>query len=297
MTFTQECAVRFFRPGKVVLGLAGWFLAGNLSLSAAPITTSGHKTHPVSPEMSAFEAFLRGGPGHWATSQLMPVPAGDHVRHKDGQLKDNLTVDYVMWVRDQHPRHFDHNHPRLGKQLAAAQAEWGTQFLVFPTKHHKGAQAESIHAMTSTPATATTTTTTTSHTTASSPVKAQVVDPPAPRSAIVSTSGAQLFPAAASTAIGHAPQVALETLVPPPLTPALSVSALPPPRGFNPPITREISSSSVATANVQTATELLAPTPAPEPASVLVTVLLFAAAAGWKSLRSRGLRWDCRVTG
>jgi hypothetical protein len=293
MTSTQECAVRFFRPGKVVLGLAGWFLVGNLSLSAAPITTSGRKHHPASAEIGEFHAYLREGPGHWATSQLMKVPDGVHVRYKDGQLKDNLAVDYVMWVRDQHPKHFDHNHPTLGKQLEAAQAEWGTQFFVFPTKHHKGAQAESIHAMTTTSSTATSTSTSSSSPT----VHAQVVDPPSPaegsatpRSAIVSSSGAQLFPAI-STATAHSPQVALETLAP-------AISTLPPPSGFNPKITREISSSSVVTTNHQVIPELLsAPSDVPEPSSVLLTFLLFGAAAGWKGLRSKGLRWNCRIAG
>jgi hypothetical protein len=282
MTSTQEGAVRFFRPGKVVLGLAGWFLAGNLSLSAAPITTSAHKTHPVSPEIHEFRAFLRGGPGHWATSQLMAVPDGVHVRHKDGQLKDNLTVDYLMWVRDRHPLAFDHNHPRLGRQLAVAQEEWGTQFVTFKTKHDK---AESIHAMTTT----TTATVMTSPSSTTPSGHAQVVDPPAPHSAIVSTSGVQVFPAAS-----HTPQLEAEILAPP-LMPA--ISTLPPPTIFNPPISQEISTSSVVTTNVQTAPELLGPAPVPEPSSVLLALLLFAAAAGWKGLRLRGLRWNCRVAG
>jgi hypothetical protein len=299
MTSTQECAVRFFRPGKVVLGLAGWFLIGNLSLSAAPITTSGHKHHPVSDQIGEFQAYLKGGPGHWATSQLMKVPDGVHVRYKDGQLKNNLAVDYVMWVRDQHPKHFDHNHPTLGKQLEAAQAEWGTQFFVFPTKHHKGAQAESIHAMTTTSSTATATSPTTS---SSSPaVQAHVVDPPSsaqgsatPRSAIVNASGAQLFPTI-SAATAHSPQVALETLAPP-MTPA--ISALPSPSAFNPPLAQEISSSSVVTTNHQViAEQLSAPSAVPEPSSVLLTFLLFGVAAGWKGLRPRGLRWSCRADG
>jgi hypothetical protein len=303
MTSTQECAVRFFRPGKVLLGLAGWFVVGNLSLSAAPITTSGHKHHPVSDQIHEFQAYLEGGPGHWATSQLMQVPDGVHVRYKDGQLKNNLAVDYVMWVRDQHPKHFDHNHPTLGKQLEAAQDDWGTQFFVFPTKHHKGAQAESIHAMTTTSSTGTSTSTSPTTSSSSPSVQARVVDPPSPaqgsgsatpRSAIVSSSGAQLFPAI-SAATAHSPQVALETLAPP-MTPAISV--LPPPSAFNPPITQEISSSSVVTTNHQViAEQLSAPSAVPEPSSALLAFLLFGAAAGWKGLRSKGLRWSCRIAG
>jgi hypothetical protein len=246
--------------------------------------TSGHKTHPVSPQIREFEAFLRKGPGHWATNHLMEVPDGVHLRYKDGQLKDNLTVDYVMWVRDRHPLAFDHNHPRLGRQLAAAQEEWGTQFVTFKTKHDK---AESIHAMTAT--TTTTVATSPSSTTASG--QAQVADPPAPHSAIVSTSGVQLFPKTS-----HAPQLEAEILAPP-LSPAMAISALPPPTIFNPPISQEISTSSVVTTNVQTAAEFLGPTPVPEPSSVLLALVLFAAAAGWKTLGSRRLRWDCRVAG
>jgi hypothetical protein len=298
MKSTHVCAVRFFRPRKVALGLAGWFLAGNLSTSAAPIKTSAHKTHPVSAQVSEFEAFLKGGPGHWATTQPMKVPDGVHVRNKDGQLKDNLVVDYVMWMRDRHPIHFDHEHPKLGKQLAEAQAERGTQFLVFTTKHDKAAQAESIHAMTTTTAAGTATVKATPSTVAA--VQAQVLDPPstapvfpAPRAAIVSASGAQLFPATRA-AIVNSPQLEAEVLAPP-MTPA--ISALPPPGGFNPPISQEISSSSVVTSNVQLAPEFLGPAPVPEPSPLLVTFLLFSAAAGWKGWRSRGLRGDRRVVG
>jgi hypothetical protein len=217
----------------------------------------------------------------------MKVPDGVHVRYKDGHLKDNLAVDYVMWVRDRHPIHFDREHPRLGKQLAEAQAEWGTQFLVFHTKHDKAAQAESIHAMKSTAATSAPTSTA-----SSASVQAQVLDSPstaqafpAPRSAIVNSSGTQLFPSP-STAIVNSPQLAAETLLPP-TTPA--VSNLPPPSGFNPPFSQETSTSSVVSSNVQAFPELLSAAPIPEPSSVLLTLLLFGTAAGWKGLRSRRL--------
>jgi hypothetical protein len=256
-----------------VLGLAGWLLVGNLSISAAPITGSAHKSHPVSGQISAFEAFLKGGPAHWARNQLMEVPDGVHVRNKHGQLKDNLTIDYVMWVRDQHPLYFDRHHPRLGRQLAAAQADWGTSFLVFPTKHEKAAHAESIHAMT------TTSTTSSSSTGSSSSTQAQVLDPPSTgqpkpttvaRSAIVDSAGTQLFPANS--------------------TPPSSVANLPAPVGYAPLFAQEISSSSVVTSNLQLGAQVVNPAPIPEPSSVLLAALLFGSAAGWKALHSRGLR-------
>jgi hypothetical protein len=93
-----------------ILALAGLLLAGNLSVSAAPIKN--------------FREFLVGGPGHWATTQLMEVPSGDH-----------------------HPVAFDRRHPVLGPMLAEAQELRGTNFVVSPAKSGHSARAESIHAM------------------------------------------------------------------------------------------------------------------------------------------------------
>src|SRR5262249_45112956 len=111
MASIQRCDGRWDRTGRVVLGLVGWCLAANLSTSAAPIKSAGHKHHSHPHPDTEFEAFLEGGPGHWATSHLMSVPDGVHVRNKHGELKNNLAVDYVMWVRDRHPNYFDRHHP------------------------------------------------------------------------------------------------------------------------------------------------------------------------------------------
>jgi hypothetical protein len=215
----------------------------------------------------------------------MEVPDGVHVRNKHGELKDNLAVDYVMWVRDRHPRHFDHHHPTLGKLLEEAQAERGTQFLWFTSTRHKTTVAESIHAMV-TP------------TASSSSVHAPVIDPstttktvPEPTSAIIDSSGARLFPAPAATIV-QSPHIALETLAPP-TTPG--VSDLPPPSGFNPPLVQEISSSSVVSSNIHAVPEILSGAPVPEPSSALLAFLFFGGAAVWRRSRFRGSRCDLRA--
>src|SRR5438105_1829322 len=101
MTLTHESVESFRRPRRVVLGLAGWslFLAGGLSASAAPLTSVHVKSHHSSHPITAFEAYLNGGPAHWAKTQLMELPSGVKLTKHHGQLKNNLVVDYVMWVR------------------------------------------------------------------------------------------------------------------------------------------------------------------------------------------------------
>jgi len=73
------------------------------------------------------------------------------------------------------------------------------------------------------------------------------------------------------------------------LTP--SVSDLPSPGGFYPPIAEEISSSSVVTTNVGafSESEIGNPAPVPEPSTLAMALLLFATALGWKRwLPARG---------
>ena len=217
-----------------MLGLVGWCLAGNLSVLAAPIKSGHHPVDQVPAQIQAFDAYLDGGAAHWQSSPLMKVPSGVHLRSADGHLKDNLAVDYMMWVRDRHPIHFDRNHPTLGRLLEAAQTERGTAFFLFTSTHDKAAQAESIHAMS------------TSTSGSSSSLEAQILEPPntprvfpSPTSAILDSSGmARMFPAARAVVL-EAQQIAFAT---------------------------------------------------PEPPSVLMTLLLFGSAAGWKCRRNRGLR-------
>src|SRR5437868_6085308 len=74
------------------------------------------------------------------------------------------------------------------------------------------------------------------------------------------------------------PNVALRTLLPPT---APAVRDLPPPRGFDPPITREISTSSVVTTNLVPGQQSLegSPAPVPEPSSLALALLLCGAVA------------------
>jgi hypothetical protein len=208
MTSTNQRALRISPPGKLLLGLAGSFLAGNLSVWAAPIKSAHHTAHQVPAQIQAFDNYLHGGPAHWQSSQLMKVPSGVHVRTAGGRLKDNLTVDYVMWVRDRHPITFDRNHPTLGRMLEAAQAEHGTEFFVFTAKHDKATKAESIHAM-STPAATSASTSSLEAQILQSPITSRVL--PTPKSVILESSGvSHVFPASRAPVL-EAQQIAPET--------------------------------------------------------------------------------------
>jgi hypothetical protein len=209
----------------------------------------------------------------------MAIPDGVNLTKHHGQLKNNLVVDYVMWIRDRHPAAFDHRHPVLGPKLAAAQELRGTQFLVFSTRHNPSTstQAESIHAMATTgsPAssTATATLSTATGTKSLSAVQAE---------ALLSPAGIQVFRAPKS-AILQSPNVALETLAPP------SGGDLSTPKPLD-VFHRVISSSSVVSTNFPLAQQSLegSPAPIPEPSSLGLTLLLFASAACWKGWRARG---------
>jgi hypothetical protein len=200
--------------------------------------------------LTEFQQFLAGGPAHWATTHLMEVPADARLTWHDGkqlELRNNLTVDYVMWERDRHPGHFDRHHPILGPMLAAKQDAEGTPFTWFTSKHAGATGPDAIHAD-SGPAT----------------------------HSVPQVAG------------NLRPRIALETL-PSPSTP--SVSDLPSPGGYNPPLSREISSTSVVNMNAP-AEELLhlSPEAVPEPSSWLMTLLLLGAGAGWQAWRGSGGR-------
>jgi hypothetical protein len=273
MTSLQVRAIPFGRKRRVVAALAACFLTGNLSVSAAPIKRPHPIAHQVPAQIQTFDVYLDGGPSHWQSTQLMKIPQGVPLRSSDGQLLDNRAVDYVMWVRDRHPIHFDRIHPALGGLLEAAQAERGTEFFVFTPKRGKAAEAESIHAMSafsSTPS-----------------VEAQVLLPPngprvspEPSSAIVDSSGiTQIFPVSQAAVI-EAQQIGST----PPATPAAGT--------FSSDVARQISSSSALSTTVQAIPELLSQLEAPEPSSVFTSCLLFGSAVSWKCWRNKRLRGE-----
>jgi hypothetical protein len=213
--------------------------------------------------LTEFQQFLTGGPAHWATTHLKEVPADARLTWHDGkqlELRNNLTVDYVMWERDRHPGDFDRHHPILGPMLAAKQDAEGTPFTWFTSKHARANHPDTIHA-----------------------------------DSLLNAQAQTLQPAAISPVLtmprvtaNLQPQVAVETLQSPS---APAVSDLPPPGGDHPPLSREIASTSVASRNVA-AEELvqLSPEAVPEPSSWLMTLLLFGAGAGWQAWRGSGGR-------
>jgi hypothetical protein len=99
------------------------------------------------------------------------------------------------------------------------------------------------------------------------------------------TNGAGSTPATPQAQMLQPPRIALETLTPPI-----------PSTGFNPPLTQELSSSSVVTTNVIEPIEQSqeggsgSPAPIPEPSTVALMLLLFGAAACWNRGRSGGRR-------
>src|SRR4051794_2547092 len=127
---------RYFTTRQVVLGLVGWFLAGNLSVPAAPIRSV--KKADRSPDREGlassnrdrdFDAVLAGGPDRRTNRLLMRDPAGASVLDPDGVLRRNRVVKHLALERAQHPVRFDRRHPILGPMLAAAEDAKGTQFL------------------------------------------------------------------------------------------------------------------------------------------------------------------------
>jgi hypothetical protein len=221
--------------------------------------------------LTEFQQFLAGGPAHWATTHLMEVPADARLTWHHGKqlgLRNNLTVDYVMWERDRHPGDFDRHHPILGPMLAAKQDAEGTPFTWFASKHARANHPDAIHADSGSA----------SRSDSVPGAQAQTLQPTA-------ISPVLTMPRVTANL---QPQVALETLQSP-STP--SVSDLPPPGRYQPPLSREISSTSVVGRNVP-AEELLhvSPEAVPEPSSWLMMLLLFGAGAGWQAGRGSGGR-------
>jgi hypothetical protein len=234
-------------------GRVGLVLAG--WFLAGPIASA-----PASP-LTKFEQFLAGGPAHWSTTRPMAVPSDVPLTQHQGKghpsLREGLAAQYAMWQRDKNPAAFDRHHPVIGPMLASYEHEHATPFLWFATKANKAPtnQAEAIHA----------------------------------DGASTNTSTGTATSADASTGTST-PHVALEVM-PPSQTPV--ASPLLAEEGFNPPFTREISSSSVVTTNVpeleqQSLQE--SPAPVPEPSTMATALVLFAAAACWKARHLRGGR-------
>ena len=152
---------RFPRLTTLWLGVSFFVLTGTGGAFAASIPTN--VVHASPDEMIEFKDFLEGGPRHWATVSDMKVPAGVTVRHTDGQLKNNLVAEYVSWMHDRHPKHFDLRHPALGALIEQAEAV-------------KATKTTAIHAASA--ATSTTTAASSSGATSGSVARAQTLSVP-----------------------------------------------------------------------------------------------------------------------
>jgi hypothetical protein len=269
VTMTKIRAIHLTSLGTTVLGVSGWFLAGDASVVAAPIKSLHVPDQHLSEEIQTFDAYLKGGPGHWQAGPLMKIPSGVHLRSSDGQLKTDRAVGYALWVRDRHPIQFDRNHPALGRLLESAQSERGTEYFVSTPKSDRAARVESIHALSR----------------STTALEAQVLAPVDTPQIFPSARRSTLEPSGASQAILPARAAVLEAQQLAPPTPAAPEAA-----SVNSQLAQEISSASVVSTNVQAIPEILRPTETPEPASVLTTLLLFGSAASWKGWKNRALR-------
>ena len=225
----------------VIVAIAGGLLFGSVPATAAPI--------------SAFRSYLAAGPGHWATTPLMEVPTGVHVRNDRGQLKSNRVVEYVSWVRAHNPVVFDHRHPILGPMIDETQEVRGANFATHAATSARANRAETILSLATRASQAAPTVTTT---------QAQIIEAPHKTTIVL-------------------PHVALEQLDPVTIPASGSVAS---------PIVQEISTSSVVSSNVfPPQAQALEGSPAaiPEPSTLALALTLFGAAACWGRRRSTTL--------